>query len=57
MRRIARTPSSEVVTTFGPNWFSRRENLTRKDEMAARGRLPGSTWAHRSCSGLASLRY
>ncbi|WP_103514983.1 three-Cys-motif partner protein TcmP [Streptomyces sp. SM10] len=27
MRRIARNPSSEVVTTFGPNWFSRRENL------------------------------
>ncbi|WP_331762415.1 three-Cys-motif partner protein TcmP [Streptomyces sp. NBC_01508] len=27
MRRIARNPASEVITTFGPNWFSRRENL------------------------------
>ncbi|MFI6678722.1 three-Cys-motif partner protein TcmP [Kribbella sp. NPDC050470] len=24
--RIARNPSSEVIVTFGPNWFSRREN-------------------------------
>ncbi|MFC7795724.1 three-Cys-motif partner protein TcmP [Streptomyces cinereoruber] len=27
MRRIARNKSSEVITTFGPNWFSRREEL------------------------------
>ncbi|WP_405976458.1 three-Cys-motif partner protein TcmP [Streptomyces sp. NBC_00988] len=27
MRRIARNRSSEVITTFGPNWFSRREEL------------------------------
>ncbi|MEU1516236.1 three-Cys-motif partner protein TcmP [Streptomyces sp. NPDC005811] len=26
-RRIARNRSSEVITTFGPNWFSRREEL------------------------------
>lgn len=25
--RVARNKSSEVITTFGPNWFSRRENL------------------------------
>lgn len=25
--RIARNPASEVIVTFGPNWFSRRENL------------------------------
>lgn len=27
MTRIARNKSSEVITTFGPNWFSRREEL------------------------------
>ncbi|MCC3655789.1 three-Cys-motif partner protein TcmP [Streptomyces sp. S07_1.15] len=27
MRRIACNRSSEVITTFGPNWFSRREEL------------------------------
>lgn len=27
VRRIARNPSSELITTFGPNWFSRREDL------------------------------
>lgn len=27
MRRIARNRASEVITTFGPNWFSRREDL------------------------------
>lgn len=27
IERIARNNSSEVITTFGPNWFSRRENL------------------------------
>lgn len=27
MKRIAHNPSSEVLVTFGPNWFSRRENL------------------------------
>ncbi|MFG2546514.1 hypothetical protein ACGFOM_29215 [Streptomyces sp. NPDC048594] len=26
-RRIARNRSSEVITTFGPNWFSLREEL------------------------------
>jgi three-Cys-motif partner protein len=25
IRRLARNPSSEVIVTFGPNWFSRRE--------------------------------
>lgn len=25
VRRIARNPRSEVIVTFGPNWFSRRE--------------------------------
>jgi three-Cys-motif partner protein len=25
--RLARNPSSEVIVTFGPNWFSRREGL------------------------------
>ena len=25
--RIAHNPASEVIVTFGPNWFSRRENL------------------------------
>jgi three-Cys-motif partner protein len=29
MWRIAHNPASEVITTFGPNWFSRRENLGR----------------------------
>ncbi|MFD9566125.1 hypothetical protein [Streptomyces sp. NPDC059994] len=27
MARIARNKSSETITTFGPNWFSRREDL------------------------------
>jgi hypothetical protein len=27
MERIARNPASEVIVTFGPNWFSRREDL------------------------------
>ena len=27
IRRIAANPSSEVIVTFGPNWFSRREKL------------------------------
>ncbi|HET6354878.1 three-Cys-motif partner protein TcmP [Streptomyces sp.] len=27
MGRIARNRSSEVITTFGPNWFSRRDEL------------------------------
>lgn len=27
VRRIACNPSSEIITTFGPNWFSRREGL------------------------------
>ncbi|RCH65584.1 hypothetical protein DT019_27130 [Streptomyces sp. SDr-06] len=27
MTRIARNKSSEVITTFGPNWFNRREEL------------------------------
>src|SRR5262249_20383968 len=27
MQRIAANPSSEVIVTFGPNWFSRREKL------------------------------
>jgi three-Cys-motif partner protein len=27
IRRLARNPSSEVIVTFGPNWFSRREKL------------------------------
>jgi three-Cys-motif partner protein len=27
MQRIAVNPSSEVIVTFGPNWFSRRERL------------------------------
>ncbi|MFF7928425.1 three-Cys-motif partner protein TcmP [Streptomyces mirabilis] len=27
MKRIAHNRSSEVITTFGPNWFSRREEL------------------------------
>jgi hypothetical protein len=27
MRRLANNKASEVITTFGPNWFSRRENL------------------------------
>ncbi|WP_234345008.1 MULTISPECIES: three-Cys-motif partner protein TcmP [Streptomyces] len=27
MHRIAHNRSSEVITTFGPNWFSRREDL------------------------------
>lgn len=27
MSRIAHNKSSEVITTFGPNWFSRREEL------------------------------
>ncbi len=25
VRRVASNPSSEVITTFGPNWFSRRQ--------------------------------
>jgi three-Cys-motif partner protein len=25
VKRIGRNPSSEVITTFGPNWFSRRQ--------------------------------
>ena len=25
--RLAQNPASEVIVTFGPNWFSRRENL------------------------------
>jgi three-Cys-motif partner protein len=27
IRRLARNPSSEVIVTFGPNWFNRRERL------------------------------
>ncbi len=27
VRRIAANPSSELITTFGPNWFTRREDL------------------------------
>ena len=27
MKRIARNPSSEVIVTFGPNWFNRRHKL------------------------------
>jgi three-Cys-motif partner protein len=27
VERVACNPSSEVITTFGPNWFSRREQL------------------------------
>jgi hypothetical protein len=27
IKRIARNPASEVIVTFGPNWFNRRENL------------------------------
>lgn len=27
MRRIGHNPASEVIVTFGPNWFSRREKL------------------------------
>jgi three-Cys-motif partner protein len=27
IRRIAHNPASEVIVTFGPNWFSRREDL------------------------------
>ncbi|MGB8257408.1 MAG: three-Cys-motif partner protein TcmP [Pseudonocardiaceae bacterium] len=27
VQRIAHNPASEVITTFGPNWFSRRETL------------------------------
>ncbi|GAB2606369.1 hypothetical protein GCM10027168_44050 [Streptomyces capparidis] len=27
MRRIAENPASEVIVTFGPNWFSRRKEL------------------------------
>jgi hypothetical protein len=29
MTRLARNKASEVITTFGPNWFSRREELNR----------------------------
>lgn len=27
IKRLARNPSSEVIVTFGPNWFNRREKL------------------------------
>jgi three-Cys-motif partner protein len=27
IEKLARNPSSEVIVTFGPNWFSRREKL------------------------------
>lgn len=27
MRRIALNPGSEVITTFGPNWFNRRKDI------------------------------
>lgn len=27
IERLARNPSSEVIVTFGPNWFSRRDKL------------------------------
>ena len=27
IRRVSRNPTSEVITTFGPNWFSRREGI------------------------------
>jgi three-Cys-motif partner protein len=27
IRRLAHNPSSEVIVTFGPNWFSRRDKL------------------------------
>ena len=33
MQRIARNSSSEVIVTFGPNWFSRRESSTRASSM------------------------
>ncbi len=29
MRRIGRNPSSEIIVTFGPNWFSRQEGPSR----------------------------
>jgi three-Cys-motif partner protein len=30
IERIAHNPSSEVIVTFGPNWFSRREDLNTR---------------------------
>ena len=27
IRQLARNPSSEVIVTFGPNWFNRREQM------------------------------
>ncbi len=30
IRRLGHNPSSEVIVTFGPNWFSRREGLEQE---------------------------
>ncbi|WP_258053750.1 three-Cys-motif partner protein TcmP [Streptomyces sp. Ru72] len=32
MRRIAHNPASEVITTFGPNWFSREQGRQMASE-------------------------
>ncbi|MDQ3223971.1 MAG: three-Cys-motif partner protein TcmP [Gemmatimonadota bacterium] len=55
VRRIAANPSSELITTFGPNWFTRREDLNpdQLDEVfggrqywtpADRERKPDERW-------------
>lgn len=55
VRRIAHNPASEVIVTFGPNWFSRRESLNADQldsvfggrgywEPADRESLPEERW-------------
>lgn len=55
VRRIAYNPASEVIVTFGPNWFSRREKLNTEHldsvfggrgywEPADRESLPEERW-------------
>jgi three-Cys-motif partner protein len=47
VRRIATNPSSELITTFGPNWFNRRENLNPEQLDAVFGGREYWTPAHR----------
>ena len=73
LERIARNPSSEVITTFGPNWFSRREQLNQDHldavfggrgywEPADREVRPDERWrawlsTYRSALGRAGFRH
>jgi three-Cys-motif partner protein len=73
MRRLAHNPSSEVIVTFGPNWFSRREKQEPEQldmvfggreywQPADEERRPDERWrawlaTYRSALGRAGFRY